>query len=339
MSLGRASVHDFDTKIEQAAKAGFEGVEIFYEDLEYLSKWDQGMSEEQNFSGSEEQAILAAAQEARRICDRYSLLVIALQPFLFYEGLLDRSQHELKIQKLKTWFRIVRILGTDLIQIPSNFQSSGISGDMDLIVEDMKELAALGLLETPPVRFAYENIAWATYVDTWDVLWEIVKRVDSSNFGCCLDTFNIAGRVWADPTSTTGKLPNADEDLARTLTNLVKTIDVRKVFYVQLSDGERLAAPLVEGHPFHTDGQPARMNWGRNARLFLYEQDRGGYLPVLDVAKAFMQRLGYSGWISMEMFSRTMFDPSPDTPRSHAERGFQSWQKLVKDLALQNGTG
>lgn len=325
MSLGRAWVHSLPEKLSQAAKAGFKGVEIFYEDLEYLAKEKGPVNDS---------TLFAAAQEARAICDHYGLEVIGMQPFLFYEGLTDRAQHREKIERLKLWFAIVKILGTDIIQIPSNFQSEGISGDLDLIVSDMIEVADMGLKEEPVVRFAYENLAWGTFISTWEDLWEVVRRVDRPNFGCCLDTFNIAGRVWADPASASGKTPGADAALAASLQSLVRTVDVNKVFYVQVVDAERMQQPLIEGHPFYVEGQPARMSWSRNARLFLYEQERGGYLPVVQVAEAFLKRLGFEGWVSMELFSRSMADPDPTVPETHAQRGINAWRKLAEELDL-----
>ncbi|GAB1197695.1 hypothetical protein APSETT444_006998 [Aspergillus pseudonomiae] len=325
MSLGRAWVHSLPEKLAQAAKAGFKGVEIFYEDLEYLAKEKGPVTES---------ALLSAAQETRAICDHHGLKVIGMQPFLFYEGLTDRAQHQEKIERLKLWFVIVNILGTDIIQIPSNFQADGISGDLDLIVSDMVEVADLGLKEEPVVRFAYENLAWGTFISTWESLWEVVRRVDRPNFGCCLDTFNIAGRVWADPASISGTTPDADAALAASLKSLVRTVDVNKVFYVQVVDAERMQQPLIEGHPFYVEGQPARMSWSRNARLFLYEQERGGYLPVVQVAEAFLKGLGFEGWVSMELFSRSMADPDSTVPETHAQRGIKAWKRLAEELDL-----
>ncbi|ETN38977.1 uncharacterized protein HMPREF1541_07019 [Cyphellophora europaea CBS 101466] len=326
MSLGRAWVHDLEEKLREAAQAGFQGLEVFYEDLEYLAKKDgQEVTPE---------TLIRAAEQIRTLCDGLNLTIIGLQPFLFYEGLIDREEHAAKIEKLKTWFKIVTALGTDVIQIPSNFQRGGISGDMDLIVQDMREVADLGLKEDPPVRFAYENLAWGTYVDTWEKLWEIVSRVDRPNFGCCLDTFNIAGRVWADPAKPSGKTANADEDLKASLERLVKTVDLKKVFYVQVVDAEKMDPPLTQDHPFHVDGQPSRMSWSRNARLYLYEEEKGGYLPVVEVARVFLKELGFEGWVSMELFSRTMSDPDPSIPHTHAQRGIKAWKKLAQELSL-----
>ncbi|RAH51520.1 3-dehydroshikimate dehydratase [Aspergillus brunneoviolaceus CBS 621.78] len=326
--LKAAERHGWTTKLTQIAAAGFRGVELFYEDLEYLAR-------EQSQAAVTESTLLAAARATKTLCDTLHLQIISLQPFLFYEGLVDRAAHAQRITKLRTWFKLAHTLGTDLIQIPSNFQPTGTTGDLDVIVADMREIAELGLQETPVVRFAYENLAWATHVSSWETLWEVVRRVDRPNLGCCLDTFNIAGRVWADPMAVSGQVAgDADGVLAESLGRLVRTVDVRKVFYVQVVDAERLAQPLVAGHPFYVEGQPARMSWSRNARLFLFEQEMGGYLPVVEVARAFLKELKFEGWVSMELFSRSLTEADPAVPREHARRGMRAWELLVEELAL-----
>jgi 4-hydroxyphenylpyruvate dioxygenase len=330
MSLGRAWVHDFHKKVRLAAEAGFEGIEIFYEDLEYLAKKHAPAG-----TTPSEAALISAAQDIRALCDELKFTIIGLQPFIFYEGLTNRKEHQAKIEKLKVWFKLVKILGTDIIQIPTQFQSSGTTGDMDVIVADLREVADLGLQEQPPVKFAYENLCWGKYIDTWEGLWDVVMKVDRPNFGCCLDTFNIAGRVWADPAAEASTVEDADARLKASMEHLVKTVDVNKVFYVQVVDAERMSPPLTRGHPFYGQEQPARMSWSRNARLFMYEQEKGGYLPVEDVARAILVDLGYKGWVSMELFSRTMAEPGGEVPRQHAQRGIASWKKLVEALQLK----
>jgi len=86
MSLGRAAVHDFHEKIKQASDAGFKGIEIFYEDLEYLAKKHVGTNQEEDSSALDEVALLSAARKARDACDKGSLTIIGLQPFLFSKG-------------------------------------------------------------------------------------------------------------------------------------------------------------------------------------------------------------------------------------------------------------
>ncbi|CAD0110201.1 unnamed protein product [Aureobasidium uvarum] len=334
MSLGRAWVHDFEGKMKAASGSGFQGMEIFYEDLEYVAK-SLSSSADQNATPSPSQ-LIAAAKKIKMTCDENNLRVIGLQPFLFYEGLKDRQQHDRLIEKLHVWFDIVDTLDTDTIQIPANFlPKDQITGDMDTIVADMVKVANLGASRERPVRFAYENLCWSTYIDTWEAAWEVVQRVDRPNFGMCLDTFNIAGGVWADPAALTGMVEGAEAALDASLERLVKTVDVAKVFYIQVVDGERCDPPLDENHPFHGQGQPSRMSWSRNARCFIYETDRNAYLPVERVARAIIEGLGYQGYVSMELFSRTLADAGPNVPQSHARRGIEAWEKFVDALGLQ----
>ncbi|KAB8070454.1 xylose isomerase-like protein [Aspergillus leporis] len=332
MSLGRPEVHDLPGKLHQAALHGYEGIELFFDDLDNVAK--------SLFKGDH----IAAARHVRQLCDSLRLSIICLQPFWHYEGLLDRAEHSrLLTEKLPKWFELAHLLDTDLIQIPSNFLpadpetgASRTTDDRSLIVADLQEISDLGLQQSPPFRFVYEALAWGNHVNKWEESWEICKQVNRPNFGICLDTFNIAGRIYADPTCPTGKTPNAEADLQASLARLRSSIDLSKVFYVQIVDGERLSAPLDESHPFYVENQHPRMNWSRNARLFAFEEDRGGYLPVLDVAQAFFD-LGFEGWVSLELFNRSLADPDPATPRNHARRGLESWKKLVSALKLDTG--
>jgi 4-hydroxyphenylpyruvate dioxygenase len=150
-----------------------------------------------------------------------------------------------------------------------------------------------------------------------------------------MDTFNIAGRVYADPASSTGKTINAVDAIKASIQRMITTIDPQKIFFMQLVDGERLSKPLIKGHEFYVAGQPTRMNWSRNCRLFYGEQALGAYLPVQDIARAILKDLGYQGWVSAELFNRCMAYEDPDVPEKLARRGAMSWKKFVNDLDLQ----
>jgi 3-dehydroshikimate dehydratase len=329
MSLGRAWLHALPYKLDQAVANNFTGIEIFFEDLEYLARAESHLPASATPTA---EAQLHAAHTIRSLCDERNLTIIGLQPFMHYEGLLDREEHKARIEKLKLWFQIAKVLGTDVIQIPGNFLSNDeITGDLEVVVEDLQEVADMGLQQQPVIKFAYENLCWSTFFDTWEKAWELVERVDRANFGMCLDTFNIAGRVFADPAAEDGKTINAERDTKKSLEEMVKRVDVRKVFYIQVVDAEKMREPLVEGHAFYVKGQPARMSWSRNARLFAFEE--GGYLPVLDVTRAIIQGLGYKGWVSMELFSRTMAEKGDKVPKEHARRARVAWEKLEKEIA------
>ncbi|KAH1915688.1 hypothetical protein KXW47_002918 [Aspergillus fumigatus] len=316
-------------KLQQAAHQGFKGIEFFYEDLETFAAQSSG--------GASRLNILKGALRIRHLCTSLQLEIIALQPFWFYEGVLDEAEHNRLIDdKLRFWFEICHILHTDMILIPSNFlppdPETGeprTTGNRRVIVSDLRQAADLGLAQSPPIRFSYEALAWGNHVDTWEQSWDIVRRVDRPNFGLCLDTFNIAARVYADPASASGMTYNGAKELQRSLARLRQTVDPKRVFLFQVVDGERLKAPLVMGHEWYVAEQPSRMSWSRNARLFAFEE--GGYLPVKDIARTVFA-LGYAGWVSMELFSRTTFDPDPNTPYGHAQRGIASWKTLVTEM-------
>lgn len=264
---------------------------------------------------------------------------MALGPFSDYEGRLDDAIRAQKLQDLEVWFAVGRILGTDIIQIPCTFMTEGVTGDVEIVARDLREIADLGAVAKPPFRFAYENLCFGTFNDTWEKAWAVVQAVDRDNFGMCLDTFNIAGREWADPASPTGKVENADASFRESMRRMVKAIDVKKVFYVQAVDAERLGAPLSESHPFHVEGQKPRMSWSRNSRLFMCEEERGGYLPVFEVLKAICDEetgLGYKGWISMELFNRSLLEERDEVPREHAKRAMESWRRLVKAMGWED---
>ncbi|PYI08579.1 xylose isomerase-like protein [Aspergillus sclerotiicarbonarius CBS 121057] len=323
MSLGRPGIHSLPYKLRIAAQHGYTGIELFFDDLDHYAR--------SHFSGNH----ISAAHSISTLCATLNLTIICLQPFSFYEGLLDRTQTDsLLTTKLPKWFTLARILGTDMIQVPSNFAPvDQTTGDRDVIVGDLQRLADLGAQQTPPFRFVYEALAWGTRVSLWDEAYEIVCAVDRANFGICLDTFNLAGRVYADPGRADGKTVNAEGELAASLKKLREVVDVKKVFYVQVVDGERLEAPLDENHPFHVPGQPVRMNWSRNARLFAFEEDRGGYLPIEETARAFFDT-GFEGWVSLELFSRTLAEEGKGVVVEHARRGLESWKELSRRLGF-----
>lgn len=339
-SVGRAWHHSIEHKLAMCRKYGFQAIELFYEDLEAVARslppshppLPAGTSFSKSSPWEEQQ--IAAAEYIHTLCVQHRLEILCLQPFMHYEGLIDASQHRAMIQKLHFWIILANRLNTDLIQIPSSFlPSSECTGDRSRIIADLREVANIGMSYTPPVRFAYEALSWGTHVDLWDEAWDIVQAVDMPNFGTCLDTFNLAGRVFADPASKSGLTASAEQDIQKSIQKLIDNLDPSKVFYVEVVDGESLDEPLTVGHPWFVEGQPSRMSWSRNARLFPFEER--GYLPVLEILKAICES-GYTGYISFELFSRTANMPDSSVPEDHAKRGQISWRKLVETMGWED---
>jgi 4-hydroxyphenylpyruvate dioxygenase len=87
---------------------------LFWEDLVYAAKrFDSAATE------TSEDPILQAAKWVRELCDKEGLEIFVLQPFMNYDGLLDPKAHDLMIKKLHLWFKIAKVLGTEMIQVPS----------------------------------------------------------------------------------------------------------------------------------------------------------------------------------------------------------------------------
>jgi len=328
MSLGRCYAgHSFESKLNAAHKYGYQGIELFHEDL--LGVAEQLFGEDALSASAQ----LTAARCVLDMCRSRNIEIVCLQPFAHYEGLVDREEHDRRLEKLALWIQLAHELETDLIQIPANFlPADQVSGDPDLIVSDLQKVADIGLRASPPIRFAYESLCWSTHVDVWESCWDVVQRVDRPNFGMCLDTFNIAGRIFADPTAASGRTVDAEIAVEQSIAALISQVDVSKVFYVQVVDAERLRRPLLPGHAYYDPSQPARMSWSRNCRLFYGEKSRGAYLPVEKIARAFFHGLGFEGWVSLELFNRRMGDEGPDVPDELARRGAISWDKLARDM-------
>lgn len=322
-SLGHQTVHPIARRLETAASHGFKLIELVEDDLNFYAR--------DHLGAVADDTKIQAAKDVKVLCDKLGIKPFILQPFWFYEGLVDRKEHEARIAKLRLWMKLVKVLDIRIIQIPTNWMKEGITGDMDVIVSDLTEMAEIGLEQDPTVSFAYEGVAWGTYIDTWQGTWEVVKRVDKPNFGLCLDTFHIVARDWGDPTAPGCKRRDGDENLKQSMEELVKEIDVNKVFYVQLGDAELLDQPLLQGHPFHNDEQLPRMAWSRNARLFAWE-GQNGCLPLGPVVDAIFHGLKFKGYVSMETFSRHLFDRDPETPGRFAARAMKSWNTAMENL-------
>ena len=329
VSLGNPGAHPIAKRLAAAAHSGFKGVEIVEADI-----IQQARALGYNDSASSQ---IKGAEVIRTSCNELGLKVRVLQPFWFYEGLLDRAEHEARIKKLDLWMKLAAILGTQLIQIPTNWLSEGTTGDVELITQDLIEMAEMGLRQPQNIAFAYESVAWGTHIDTWQGAWEMVKRVNRPNFGLCLDTYHIAARIWADPSADSGMNEDGDRALNESLDEMVRDLDVKKIFYVQPGDAERLQSPLIQGHPYYDKTQKPRMSWSRNARLFAHEEEHGGHLPVEKILETLIVKMGYTGLISVESFSRHLFEPRPEVPAEYAHRAAKSWKTMLEVLEQKAG--
>ena len=174
-----------------------------------------------------------------------------------------------------------------------------------MLASDLRELC--DLLAGHDLRLAYENWCWSTHAPDWKDVWALVQQVDRPNIGLCLDTFQTAGGEWADPTTKSGRIEDVESQDAlekrfqASLESLSKSIPAEKIFILQISDAYKPKEPL-NPDPDESGLRP-RGRWSSSLRPLPFN---GGYLPIVDVAKAVL-KTGFRGWFSMEVF-----DGGPD---------------------------
>lgn len=171
---------DLRTKLEAIARAGFEGVEIFENDL--LS-----------FDGS--------PSEVKALCERLGLAIVAFQPFRDFEA-MPEPQRSRNLKRAERKFELMEELGTDFLLVCSNVSPQAID-DMDRVVQDLRELADLAAARN--IRIGFEALAWGRHISDYRDVWEIVRRADHPHLGIVLDSFHILSR--GHELSTIAKIP------------------------------------------------------------------------------------------------------------------------------------
>ncbi len=152
-------------KLKAIAAAGFDGVEIFENDLLY-------------FDGS--------PADVRQMCQDLNLEIMLFQPFRDFEG-GPRERFERQMERAKRKFELMHELGTDKILVCSSVALNVIQDDA-VIAEDLSKLADLA--QQHNIMVGYEALAWGRYVNSYRHVWDIVKQVNHPNLGIILDSFH-----------------------------------------------------------------------------------------------------------------------------------------------------
>ncbi|MGP9529355.1 bifunctional sugar phosphate isomerase/epimerase/4-hydroxyphenylpyruvate dioxygenase family protein [Glutamicibacter sp. AOP5-A2-18] len=158
-----------EEKLLACAKAGFDGIEIFEQDL-LVSPM--------------------SPEEVKAMAQRLGLTLDLFQPFRDFEGVTE-SQLKANLHRAEAKFQLMNRLGMDLMLLCSNVGTATINDDQ-VFIEQIRQLSDLAAKYN--VRIAYEALAWGKYVDTYQHSWEIVKQVDRANVGLCIDSFHILSR-------------------------------------------------------------------------------------------------------------------------------------------------
>ncbi len=158
-----------DRKLEVIAEAGFDGVEIFENDL-------------LGFDGS--------SSDVGRLLVDLGLRCVCYQPFRDFEG-LPPALRSRALARAEAKFELLRDLGTDLLLVCSSVHPAA-SGDVERIVDDFRLLAERAA--RLDVRIGYEALAWGRFVRDYRQAWDVVRRVAHPAFGLVLDSFHGLAR-------------------------------------------------------------------------------------------------------------------------------------------------
>ena len=272
--------------------------------------------------------MLEAAERTKKLCADNGVEILSLAPFENFEG--TRSPLNGRLVVAKHWIDIARKLNAPYVQVPAQY-GQGASTDKAVIVSELQQLADLASAEEPVVSIAYEPMSWSTYCSTWETALDLTEAINRKNFGLCLDTFHEATKLWGSPFEPSGKYPTGDRDLSESLRRFLERCPLEKISYIQLSDGELFDPPFSKTHPWYLEGEAPQFTWSKHARPFPFETELGGYLPVLEIVKAWVMAKGYTGWISMEVFDRRM-RREEFKPEEAGRRAKESWRKLQEGL-------
>lgn len=158
-----------DDKLTAAAAAGFEGIELFENDL-VVSPW--------------------SPSEIRARCADLGLSIDLYQPFRDFEGVPPEA-FDRNLRRAELKFDVMEQLGADTMLVCSSVSPS--STDDDALAAAQLRILATRAAERG-IRIAYEALAWGRHVSTWDHSWRIVRAADHPALGLCLDSFHILSR-------------------------------------------------------------------------------------------------------------------------------------------------
>jgi len=158
-------------KMQACAIAGFDGIEIFEQDLVTSP---------------------LTPEDVRKMAADLGLTLDLYQPFRDFDS-VSEDLLAANLRRADAKFRLMERLGMDTVLVCSNVATASIDSD-DLRTEQLGLLADLA--GQHGVKVAYEALAWGKYVSDYEHAHRLVEAVDHPNLGTCLDSFHILSRDW-----------------------------------------------------------------------------------------------------------------------------------------------
>jgi 4-hydroxyphenylpyruvate dioxygenase len=152
-------------KLEAAAAAGFDAVELF----------------EQDFLGFD-----GSPADLRQQCEWLGIGIDLFQPFRDFEA-MPEPQRARNLDRAERKFDTMQAVGADLVLVCSNTQAAAID-DPSRAAADLHAMAESAAARG--LRVGYEALAWGRHVNRWRQAWDIVRRADHPALGLILDSFH-----------------------------------------------------------------------------------------------------------------------------------------------------
>lgn len=169
-----------EEKLAACSAAGFDGVELFEQDLITSP---------------------LSPEEVRERAARLGLTLDLYQPFRDLEG-VEPEQFARNLERLEANFQLMDRLGIDTILVCSNVDTATVHDD-EVIADQLRQAGELAARYDKCI--AYEALAWGTYVNTYWHSWELARAAEHDAVGICIDSFHILSR--GDDPSRIAEIP------------------------------------------------------------------------------------------------------------------------------------
>jgi 4-hydroxyphenylpyruvate dioxygenase len=156
-------------KMKVIAQAGYDGIEIFENDLTVSD---------------------IKPADLRKMATDLGIEIAALQPFRDYEA-MPKEVHLKSLDRAERKFDLMEKLGTNRLFVCSNCSPLAIN-DRDLAAEQLHILAQRAAQRG--FQIAYEALSWGRFVNLYHQSIDIVKRANHPNLGNLLDSYHIGVR-------------------------------------------------------------------------------------------------------------------------------------------------
>lgn len=156
-------------KMQACAIAGFDGIEIFEQDLVTSP---------------------LSPEDVRKMAADLGLTLDLYQPFRDFDS-VPEDLLAANLRRAGAKFQLMSRLGLDTILVCSNVATATIDDD-ELRAAQLARLAALA--GDHGMKVAYEALAWGRYVNDYEHAHHLVDMVDHPSLGTCLDSFHILSR-------------------------------------------------------------------------------------------------------------------------------------------------